>query len=51
MRAGTEEDPGWGIPARILVTKTCQKCWEGVQGKKTPIGKKCPLKTRKGGQG
>ena len=29
-----------------LSRKTCQKCGEGVQGKKkTPVGKKCPLKT------
>ena len=45
VRVGTEEDPGWGVPARISVIKTCQKCGKGVQGKKTPAGKKFPLKT------
>ena len=34
MRADTDEDPGWGVPARIGVTKRVKKCGEGVQGKK-----------------
>ena len=47
MRAGTEEHPGWGVSARIphLSHKTCQKCREGLQGKRAPVRKKCPLKT------
>ena len=39
MRAGTEEDPGWGVPALTCVTN------EEVLGKKMPVGKKHSLKT------
>ena len=44
MRAGTEEDPGCGVPAHICVTKM-PKCGKGVQGKKCLWVKKCLLKT------
>ena len=34
-----------GSQGALDKSRLCQKCQEGAEGKKMPVGKKCPLKT------